>query len=177
MMMLMRRRGRYYFLALALLTAIPATSHANWFAREDSGGKIVLTGTAVDPQGTNAVYLTCENGDQLQFTTLTWNGGPAAQLSDYINTKVTFKYPDSEWRSQEFSIMGTPVFVPWNVVAIQTKLSPEQSKLIVEPIFRGEKISITLSQPNLQMETEPKVINGGVFNATIALAKSCPSLR
>jgi hypothetical protein len=164
------------FLTLAL-AAIPAVSHAEWFAREDSDGKLVLTGTAVDTQGTNAIYLTCEDGNQFEFTTLTWNQGPASDLADYLDTKVTFGYRDKDWH-QNFSVTGMPVLLPWNVIAIRSKLTAEQSRMIAQPIFRGEEISITLLHANLQLEREPKVINGGVvLNATIALSEACPGVK
>jgi hypothetical protein len=165
------------FLALAL-AAIPVASHAEWFARGDSDGKLVLTGIAVDPQGTNAVYLTCENGGLFEFTTLTWNQGTTSDLAEYLDTKVTFGYRDKDLHPQNFSVTGIPVLLPWNVIAIQTKLTPEQSRMIAKPIFRGEKISITLLHANLQLEREPKVINGGVgLNPTIALSDACPGVK
>ncbi|MBA1343962.1 MULTISPECIES: hypothetical protein [Rhizobium] len=171
------QRRRVLSIILGLLTTA-SQAEAEWFPRLDDNGKLVVSGVAVDPDGvTNGLFLTCED-DTLTFTVLTFFTSSADDLKTYSGTKVTFASRTKEGDPVKIGTDGTPVLLPANILAIQTKLSAEQSSLVYHFIGRGQRIDIELVHPDLASDRGvKKVFALGTNTALLAIHEACPGIK
>lgn len=164
--------------ALAALVLASSNASADWFPRVNEGGKLVITGVAVDPQDvSNAVYLTCKD-DKFALTVLTLQNASEDDLSSYSGAKVIFASRNKEGDPVKFGADGEPVLNAGDILAIRTELTSAQSSQMLEFIARGQRVDVELVHSELTSDQGPKkVYSGGFTTALVALSKFCPKVR
>ncbi|NTG00806.1 hypothetical protein G6L33_11210 [Agrobacterium rhizogenes] len=151
---------------------------ATWFARTDSGGKLLVTGVAENPdQSVASVYLTCE-GSIVSVEVLTEMNAPAVDIADYNGTKIVLGYKTKDGEAKKMGLNGEPVLSAGDGVAIRAKLTAEQSSALYNSIGRGRRLDVELIHPELTDDTGvKKVMADGFTSALMAMSKACPGLE
>ncbi|WP_343226780.1 hypothetical protein [Rhizobium laguerreae] len=160
------------------LSALPATSHAEWFARTDIGGRLVLTGIAVNPDKTStATYLICD-GALLTLEVLTVNSAKPAELPDYKGTKIVLGYKTREGDQRKVGLDGEPIISAGDALSIRASLTAEQSSAIAASIGRGYRLDVEIIHPELSADRGVKIVSSGAsITALQAIAAGCPELK
>ncbi|MBY3123480.1 hypothetical protein [Rhizobium laguerreae] len=164
-----------FFVAIFL----SATSvSAAWFARLDSGGRLVVTGVAVNPDETNtAVYLTC-SGETFDIEVLTVFNAKSDELSYFKGTKVILGYKTKTGDEKKMGLDGEPVVSAGGALSIRANLTSEQSSAINDSIGRGRRLDVELVHPELTDDKGvKKVLAEGFTTMTLAIAAECPSIK
>ncbi|MBY3441605.1 hypothetical protein HFN83_02885 [Rhizobium laguerreae] len=166
-------------IAAVTITGMMTTSaSADWFARTDSGGKLILTGVAVNPDDTTtAVYLTCSNS-LLNFEVLTVNNAQAGELPDYAGTKIVLGYKTREGDQRKLGLDGEPIVSAGNALSIKARLNADQSAAIATSVARGNRLDVEIVHPELSADKGvKKVFSGGFTTALHAMVVGCPGLK
>ncbi|MDK4728765.1 hypothetical protein [Rhizobium phaseoli] len=165
-------------LSAAILAAVTTPASADWFARTDSGGELVMTGLAVNPDATNtAVYLTCK-GNLLNFEVLTVNSAKADDLPDYSGTKIVLGYKTREGDQRKLGLDGKPIVSAGNALSIEANLSAEQSAAIATSVARGNRLDVEVVHPELSADKGVKKVFSGAFTTALrAMFDGCPGLK
>jgi hypothetical protein len=166
-------------LTAALILAVIATdSSAAWFARVDSGGKLVITGVAVNPDETNtAVFLTC-SGETFDIEVLTVLYVKSDELSYFKGTKVILGYKTKTGDERKMGLDGEPGVSAGGALSIRATLTSEQSSAINDSIGRGRRLDVELVHPELTDDKGvKKVLAEGFTTMMLAIAAECPLIK
>ncbi|EJC75757.1 hypothetical protein Rleg10DRAFT_5602 [Rhizobium leguminosarum bv. trifolii WSM2012] len=169
---------RRIVIAAIILAGIATNASAAWFARVDSGGKLVITGVAVNPDETNtAVYLTCR-GETFDIEVLTVFNAKSYELSYFKGTKVILGYKTKTGDEKKMGLDGEPVVSAGGALSIRATLTGEQSSAINDSIGRGYRLDVELVHPELTDDTGvKKVLTEGFATMTLAIAAECPAIK
>ncbi|MBO9172239.1 hypothetical protein [Rhizobium sp. L245/93] len=153
------------------------TASATWFARIDSGGKLIVTGVATNPDTTNtAVYLTC-SGKLLTIEVLTINNAQADDLPTYRGTKIILGYKTRDGDQKKMGLDAEPIVSAGGALSIRATITEEQSAAIYTSVARGTKLDVELVHPELSEDTGIKRVLADGFSTTLsAMAANCPGL-
>jgi len=163
--------------ALALACSLASPAAAAWFARTDSGGKLVITGVASNPDmTTTAVYLTC-SGDKFDVEVLTVLSANEEELADYRGTKIVLGYETEKGEDRKMGLNGEPIISAGGALSIRATLDSRQSALLYTSISRGNRLDVELIHPELTDDKGIKKVFAAFWSTmTLALVKACPAL-
>lgn len=169
---------RLVFCTVITIAVTPTAALPNWFARTDSGGKLILTGVAVNPDETlTAVYLTCSE-NLLNFEVLTVNSANADELPDYAGTKIVLGYKTREGDPRKLGLDGEPIVSAGNALSIETRLDADQSTAIATSVARGNRLDVEIVHPELSADKGvKKVFSGGFTTVLHAMVVGCAGLK
>jgi hypothetical protein len=164
-----------------IITAIIATSlatsaNAEWFARLDSGNKLIVTGVATDDNGVlSAITLTCDS-NRLKAEVLTLQNASMDDLPTYKGVKVILGYKTRQGDKLRMGLDGEPVPLLGNALGIVSTLTEEQSQALYTSISRGNRLDMELVHPDLDPDVTTnakKVYSGGFPQAGQAMREHC----
>ncbi|MGO6853884.1 hypothetical protein ACCS68_26220 [Rhizobium beringeri] len=164
--------------AITVTCMMTTSASADWFARTDSGGKLILTGVVVNPDDTTtAVYLTCSD-NVLNFEVLTVNNAKASELPEYKGTKIVLGYKTREGEHRKLGLDGEPIVSAGDALSIKANLAPDQSAAIATSVARGNRLDVEIVHPALSADKGvKKVFSGGFTTALRAMLVGCPGLK
>lgn len=164
--------------AALILAVMTAEASAAWFARLDSGGKLIITGVAVNPDQTNtAVYLTC-TGSRFNIEVLTVFNAKADELSYFKGTKVYLGYKTKTGDKKKMVLNGEPVVSAGGALSIRADLDDEESSAIYNSIGRGNRLDVELAHAELTDDKGVKMVFAeGFSTTTLAISAECPGVK
>lgn len=150
---------------------------AAWYPRLDSGGKLIVTGVAINPdKTTTAIYLTC-SAERLKLEVLTAFNGEADDLVSFAGTKIILGFKNELGESKKMGLEGVPVVSAGGLLSVDAELTSEQSRMLAKSIARGYRLDVELVHTALVSDRGAKAImSDGYTGALLAMAENCPAL-
>lgn len=164
--------------AIAIATSLASSADANWFARLDSAGRLIVSGIATDDNSImSPITLTCADG-RLTAEVLTQLNTTKEELPTYAAAKIILGYKTANGDKTKMGLDAEPVLVTGNALGLVSKLSVEQSQAIYTAISHGTRIDLELVHPQFDYDLTPKKIYAaGSTQAYRAMNEHCPALE